>query len=440
MVSTPAQVHSSPSPAQTSRVISRSPIFYGWIVAAVGTVGMIMTSPGQTYSVSIFIEHFIADLGISRSLVSTLYTGGTLAGSFALPFIGRQIDRRGPRTTVVLISLLFGVACIYMGFVANAAMLFVGFIAIRMMGQGSLGLVSQYTINQWWVRRRGSVMGVSNLVVSLLGLGSFPALIYWLIDLYGWRTAFPMLGGLVLVIMLPVGYFFFRNEPERYGLRPDGGQTPSMVTQADPVVGESVVLEEAWTLEEAIRTPVFWIVALGLASVSMLSTGLMFHVVSIFQDNGLSAAVAAQAFVPVAMTTALITLGAGILVDRISARYILAAGLLCQAASLVLAYRLTGVGMALVYGVILGATSGFTRSVGSVIWANYFGRKHLGAITGVTSTILIAGSALGPMPMGIARDLLGSYNSALNFLAIIPLLLAVAALFVRPPRKAQLGE
>ncbi len=356
-------------------------------------------------------------------------------GSFALPFIGRQIDRRGPRTTVVLISLLFGLACLYMGFVANAAMLFVGFIAIRMMGQGSLSLVSQYTVNQWWVRRRGSVMGVSNLVVSLLGLGSFPALIYWLIDLYGWRTAFPMLGGLVLVIMAPLGYLFFRNEPERYGLRPDGGQTPSNVTNVDPVVGESVISEEAWTLEEAIRTPVFWIVALGLASVSMLSTGLMFHVVSIFQDNGLSAVVAAQAFVPVAMTTALITLGAGILVDRISARYILAAGLLCQAASLVLAYRLTGVGMALVYGVILGATTGFTRSVGSVIWANYFGRKHLGAITGVTSTILIAGSALGPMPMGIARDLLGSYNTALNLLAVIPLLLAVAALFVRKPQK-----
>ncbi len=435
MISTPAQAQPSPLPIQTSRVISRSPIFYGWIVAAVGTLGMIMTSPGQTYAVSIFIEHFIADLGISRSLVSTLYTGGTLVASLGLPFIGRLIDGRGPRTAAVLISLLFGVACIYMGFVANAAMLFVGFIAIRMMGQGSLALVSQYTVNQWWVRRRGSVMGVSNLLASLLGLGSFPALIYWLVDSYGWRTAFPILGGLVLVIMVPVGYLFFRNEPERYGLQPDGGQTPSQVTKVDPGVEETVTLEEAWTLNEAIRTPVFWIVVLGLASVSMLSTGLMFHMVSIFQDNGLSAVVAAQAFVPVAMTTAIITLGAGILVDRISARYILVAGLLCQAASLVLAYRLTGVGMALVYGVILGATSGFTRSVGSVIWANYFGRKHLGAITGVTSTILIAGSALGPMPMGIARDLLGSYNTALNLLAIIPLILAVAALFVRQPRK-----
>ena len=63
-------------------------------------IGRIMTSPGQTYSVSIFIEHFIRDLGISRSLVSTLYSLGTLAGSLALPFVGRQIDRRGDQLFV----------------------------------------------------------------------------------------------------------------------------------------------------------------------------------------------------------------------------------------------------------------------------------------------------------------------------------------------------
>jgi len=169
--------------------------------------------------------------------------------------------------------------------------------------------------------------------------------------------------------------------------------------------------------------------------VAMMTTGLMFHLVSIFRDNGLTDAVAAQAFLPIAVTTALITLGGGILVDYIPARLILAAGLLSQAAALVMAYMLTGVGVALAFGVVMGATNGFTRAVSSVIWANYFGREHLGAITGSTTTILIAGSALGPMPLGIARDLLGSYNMALNILAAIPLLLAVAALFVRKPTK-----
>jgi MFS family permease len=100
------------SPVTFSRLVNKSPIFYGWIIMLVGTFGLIMTSPGQTYAISIFLETIIADLGLSRSLVSLLYTGGTLAGSFALPLVGRQIDQRGPRFMVGLIASLFGLACL----------------------------------------------------------------------------------------------------------------------------------------------------------------------------------------------------------------------------------------------------------------------------------------------------------------------------------------
>ena len=67
-----------PGVVRFSRMVNGSPIFYGWIIMLAGTLGMIMTSPGQTYVISVFLEYIIADLGISRSLVSTLYTVGTL--------------------------------------------------------------------------------------------------------------------------------------------------------------------------------------------------------------------------------------------------------------------------------------------------------------------------------------------------------------------------
>jgi MFS transporter, OFA family, oxalate/formate antiporter len=209
-------------PQQNSRVVNRSPIFYGWVIMMAGTFGLIMTGPAQTYAVSIFIERFIADLGISRSLVSTLYAVGTLMGSMALPYVGRQIDRRGSRQMVVIIAVLFGLACIYMGFVQNAVMLGFGFLAIRMLGQGSLGLVSQNVINQWWVARRGMIMGISGLLLSLLGIGLLPSLINWLVNLLGWRPAYMLLGGILLLVMAPVGYLFYRDRPEVYGLQPDG--------------------------------------------------------------------------------------------------------------------------------------------------------------------------------------------------------------------------
>ncbi|MCP4418317.1 MAG: MFS transporter [Chloroflexi bacterium] len=419
---------SSPDP-----LLQKSPIFYGWVIFVVGTIGLTMTSPGQTYAVSIFIEHFIHDLNLSRSLVSSFYTVGTLTGSFALPFVGRQIDRRGPRFMVLLISIGFGLACIYMGFVQNAFMLVLGFVAIRMLGQGSLSVVSQNVINQWWVRRRGMIMGISGMGFALLGLGFFPNLINWLIPVYGWRTTYMILGAILLLFMAPLGGVFFRDRPEQYGLQPDGlGKENEPERGKTPV---SILIEVEWTAHEAVRTVAFWNIALGLASVAMLSTGLFFHMISIFDDNHLSASVAASVYVPIAVTTALVNLGGGFLIDRIAPRYLLATALFFQAICLGLVQFLSGVEIAFLYGIFLGVTSGFTRIVSSVVWASYFGRRHLGSIAGLSTPISVAASAFGPLLFGVGRDLMGAYNTVLTLSAIVPLFLGLAALFLRKPQK-----
>ncbi|MDX1665501.1 MAG: MFS transporter, partial [Candidatus Promineifilaceae bacterium] len=368
---------------QKQTLVTQLPFFYGWVILAVGTLGVIMTSPGQTYAVSIFIEHFIQDLGVSRSLVSTLYAAGTLVGSFALPFVGREIDRRGTRVMVVVIAGIFGLACIYMGFVRGALTLALGFVAIRMFGQGSLSLVSQNAINQWWVQRRGTILGLSGLFVSLLGLGAFPALINWLIPQIGWRLTYPLLGALLLLVMAPLGFLFLRDRPELYGLEPDGRRkSGGGVEDAPPSAPD-----ENWTRGEALRTPTFWIVTGGVATSAMMGTGLFFHMVSIFADNGLSADVAASVYLPIAATTAIVNLGSGALVDRIPLRFALSVALVLLAAALWGAQYLATVPLAFLYGVTLGASTGLYRSVAGVAWANYFGRQHLGSISGTATTI-----------------------------------------------------
>jgi len=426
-----SQINKPVGVGRYSYIVTQSPVYYGWIILVVGTIGQIMTSPGQTYVNSIFIEYFIRDLNISRTLVSTLYTIGTLTASLGLPWVGRQVDRRGPRVMVTAISVALGLACIYMGFVLNAAMLLIGFILLRMMGQGSLSLVSTNVINQWWVRRRGPLLGISGVAGALLGVGAFPNLVNWLIPLYGWRAAYMVLGVMLLLVMAPLGYLFFRNRPEDHGLLPDGLTTPASLTV--PSTSAVIFTEDNWTLQEATRTPVFWVFTLGMASISMLGTGLQFHIVSIFADNGQSAALAALAYVPVAITTALTNLASGFLVDRVRLRVLMALALMLQALSMWMVPHLGVVTLAMVFGVVIGATSGLMRTVNTVAFAKYYGRLHLGAIAGVTSTVLVASSALGPMPMGLARDLLGNYATTLNLLTLLPLGLAIACLFVDRP-------
>ncbi len=416
------------------------PFFYGWVILIAGTLGLVMTSPGQTYAISIFIEYFIGDLGLSRSYVSTLYMIGTVSASFAMPVVGRQIDRHGSRAMIVLITVLFGLACLYMGFVQNALMLCVGFFALRALGQGSLSLVSRIVVNQWWVRRRGFAIGIVGLSYALIGRAGFPVLINALIPLYGWRGTYSILGLLLLLVMLPLGWLLVRNRPEDYGLWPDG-QPPTASRENEPTTPlwskkawgkgaspQATFVEEHWTLPEVLRLPVFWLISAGFSSISALNTGLTFHIVSIYIDNGLTPTIAASSFVPIAITSGIVQMGSGMLVDRFPARVLLAVSLFLHALLLAIAPYLHSIEMALGFGIIMGTASGLQQTIGNSIWAMYFGRRHLGSITGATTTISVASSAMGPMLFGIARDVWGSYTFVLLTSATLPFALGIAIL------------
>ena len=426
----------SNQPLLKSRVIERSPFYYGWVALVVGTLGIIMSSPGQTYSFSIFIEEFIRDLEISRSLVSSIYAIGTVTGSLALPFIGREIDKRGNRKMVVIIAIAFGAATLYMSTVQGAITLVIGIIFMRMLGQSSITIVSRNLINQWWVRRRGVVSGIGTLASATLGVGLFPNLINWLIPRYGWRMSYVILALLVVGIMVPIGYLFFRERPELYGLLPDGDSVED-IDEADEVEAEPAVqvVEENWTRSEAIRTRAFWLIVISIAAFSMLSTGLTFHIVSIFSDNGLSSDDAARAFVPMSLVASLMGIPGGWLIDRFGAKYILFAGLIFQTITILASTSIASPELALAYGIIFGLSNGTARVVGNVVYANYFGRLHLGSIMGLTSTIGAIASGLGPMLYGVGRDMAGSYWPTLLVSAFYPGIMALLVLTLKKPTR-----
>jgi MFS family permease len=114
-------VHRPEPTIQHSCLIAASPVYFGWVVVVAATIGVAMTTPGQTVGVSVFVDRIVESLGISRPTVSLLYAIGTLGGSLALPFVGGAIDRYGPRIAVVVISLLFAGGCVWMGWVQGTA-------------------------------------------------------------------------------------------------------------------------------------------------------------------------------------------------------------------------------------------------------------------------------------------------------------------------------
>jgi MFS transporter, OFA family, oxalate/formate antiporter len=417
-----------PTDPLRSRTIERSPVYYGWVILVVGTLGLMMTMPGQTVGVSVFLDPLIAELGATRSSVSLLYTLGTLVGALALPSIGRAIDRGGPRLAVGWIAAGFAAACVYMATVASLPGLAIGFLLLRGLGQGALGLVSLHVINVWFVRRRGLAVGITGVGMALATAG-FPRLIEAGIDAFGWRTAYAGLGALVALTILPLGVAFFRGHPERYGATPDG--------RAAPHARGPAAVEPAFTVAEARRSVAFWLLAGAVACISALGTGLLFHHYDLMASRGLDRATATSLFAWFAWVIAGTHLTIGVLSDRLDPRLPVVTMLVLQAASLVFAAQVVPATLPL-YGVLIGVTQGIMGNVSGTAFARYFGRRAIGGIKGTATTLSVAGAAAGPLLLAWGPEWLGGYRPTLWLLAPFPLALAVAcAIHLRPPEPAR---
>ena len=269
--------------------IGRLPFFYGWVVLGVASLAMFASGPGQTYSVSIFVDPIIEDLGWSRTLVSGLYTAGSLTAAMLMVFIGHMLDRHGARTMMMIVVVAFGLAVAAMSLVNHPIHLYLGFVAIRTLGQGSLTLIPTTLIAIWFVRRRGRAMALTALGMAA-STAAFPPVIHWLISDFGWREAWVVLGiAAWVLLLLPVG-LLVRRSPESVGLLPDGG--PEM-TPTFTGAGPARQTEVSWSLAEALRTRTFWLLLAAMSSPSLISTALTFHHISLMGSRGVDPGTAA---------------------------------------------------------------------------------------------------------------------------------------------------
>ncbi|MBT3333829.1 MAG: MFS transporter [Rhodospirillaceae bacterium] len=408
-------------------------VFYGWVIVAVAALGIFVSGPGQSHTFSVFLVHIQADLNISATSLSSAYAFATLIAAFGLPYMGRLVDRLGPRRMLVVVTLLLGLACIAFGAAAGFLWLAVGFAALRFLGQGSLMLNCSNLISHWFDRRRGFALSLMALGFSV-SMAVHPPLSQWLIDMVGWRQAWFWLGASTWILLLPPVLFLLHNKPEDIGLAPDG----DAATVAQD--GDELKTIHGLTLGEALRTSTFWILATGLFGLSMLVTALHFFQVSILTTQGLSEAAAARIF-PVSALVMIIAIPLiGRALDRFPTHRVFVFGLLVMIASLTSAAMVDDLTTAMIYAVAFGINNGCTMTFFGYVWPRYFGRKHLGAIQGTGQMIGVTGASIGPLPLAIAFDAVGSYQTTLLVLAIYPAICAIAALFLRTPPQLLLQQ
>jgi MFS family permease len=403
--------------------------FYGWVMLGVAALGMFASGPGQSHIFSVFILPIGRDLGISQTSVSSAYAMATLVAAFGLPYVGRLVDRYGVRPVMLTVAVLLGFAAITFGAVAGMVSLALGFAALRFLGQGSLMLCSANLVAQWFNRKRGFALSLMGLGFSLT-MAAHPPLAQWLIDQLGWRAAWFWLGIMTWLILVPVVVILIENKPESVGLEPDGATVEGEAGSVSRAQAADVGL----TVGQALRTPAFWIIALSLATFSMLVTGLFFHQVSIFRSAGLSPQMAAWVFPISAITMVLAMPVFGRMLDRMPTKPMFAAAMLTMTAAMLALVLVHDTATAVLYGVVFGVSNAAAHTHMSYVWPRFFGRRYLGSIQGTAQTIMVVGASIGPLPLGAAFDLYGAYTGALLTLAVLPALASIAILFMRPPQ------
>ena len=400
---------------------SRLPFFYGWVILAAGTIGVLMSVPGQTTGVSVFTENLLRDLQVDRNGLSLAYLFGTLGSGLLITRAGKLYDKHGARVMAFISGVMLGVMLIYLTRVDRLAeslfqlvkvpsafgtfiMLAIGFWGIRFFGQGLLTMVSRNMVMKWFNKRRGMANAVLG-IFSAFGFSLAPKVLNTFIENLEWRGAWVLMALIVGIVFAIFVLVIYRDNPVDCGSVPDGKQEFVSKRKRPPSLPD-----HDYSLKEARKTIAFWAFTLGLAIVALYISGLTFHILSVFDTAGMTESKALAIFIPSSFIAVIVQFGIGYASDFMKLKYLLVVfmiGMIITTLGLVnlgnanLAYWMLITGNGIVWGL-------YTVLIG-VTWPRFYGLKNLGAISGFSLSWTVIGSALGPYLFSLSMDFSGSY-------------------------------
>lgn len=421
---------SNPAPGD-----KQSRLYYGWIVLGVSVTITFFASVASQLFTGAMLPAIQEDTGWSRSAITFAVTMGSMTAGFVSPIWGTLADKYGPRflcaagLVSVAVSLLLLAISSYVGIV----LFYVAYIAARGVSQNALaGVVPRTTAVNWFRRMRGRALGFVSMAIPLGGAALVPVARV-ISNHWGWQTVYYISAALMIAVLLPLAILFLRRRPEDMGLLPDGDTLAAPGGAETPRRRAAFGGETEWTLQQAMRTPAFWLLILAVTAGTCANGGVGFHQAAYFQDQGVAAAAAALAVSAYALSGAFANALWGFVVERISERVIGAftvaiAGLLCL-------YLLTvnTTHEALLFAVLFGIAARGETSIIVMIQAQYYGRNSFGAISGFTTPFQQVALGLGPTIAALIYDVSGaSYTIAFILFGVMYF---ASAVFIWASRK-----
>lgn len=411
---------------------ARLPFFFGWVIVAVVFLRA-FTTAGAMWSTAVLSVPMSEELGWSGSTIIlgiSLRTLGAAVGGF---FLGRYLDtRRGAPLLAVGSAFVSGFGIIAVSFVTEPWQFWLIFgILSGLLGAGPGALLMGAIVPKWFVRKRGRATALASMGT---GLAAFvlPFTVANVVEAFDWRTTFVLLGIVVLILaVLPA--LLIKTRPEDVGLHTDGDSESTAA--ANRARGGDASL----TAGEAFRTFTLWLLVGAAFFGSFSPTAYPVNLTPTFDSKGFDLTTAGFAFSAYGFTSFFGRFFWGWLADRIHIRQALLIICVWNGLTVPLLWLMPGDSV-LAAGSIAGFGIGGWVGLNQVVWATYFGRANLGAITGRVRPLITLSGGTGPFLVAYMSDYFDSFTIGILAMAISWWASSLFLLIVRPVRRQPATE
>jgi len=396
--------------------------FYGYVIVAACFVVLYMLWGTVLNTLPIFLKPIAEDMGWGRGPFLVALIMGAIGTTVAAPIAGKMIDKIGARPVMGAGAIMTGLGLIAGSRIEHLWQLYLIFAVIGAGLMCATIIPCSLIISNWFISRRGAAMSGAFVGTSVGGMIMSP-LAEWIIRTYSWKTAFAFSGTAILVIVLPVIFFFIRTHPSEVGLEPYG------VANNDEDAGKDM-----WGVgvKEAFSLRVFWQIAAVMLIIGLVTGGVANNCVAYLTDLGHSSKNATYTWSLVMGAMILGKLSFGPAADRWGAKNAMAGACALLSASIVVLVFAKPYSVMMIFGVIYGFACGAPLILNALLTGEYLGMKNFGAIYGLLNITVNLGGSLGPAAAGFFYDSQGTYLPVFWFFSILLLAGVVVSLFIKP--------
>ncbi|MBK6317517.1 MAG: MFS transporter [Dehalococcoidia bacterium] len=411
-------------------------IYYGYWLIGAAFVAQFVAVGSQNYVVGAFLKPMTTELDWTRSEFTLSRTLAQVIMAFTGFFIGGHVDRNGGRKLMLVGIVILSTSLFSMSYVQSLWQ----WIALNGMamtiGAAMIGnLVVNVTLSKWFVEKRGLAVALASMGVSFAGVLLTPVMTA-VIDEWGWRWGWRWMGIGAAVLIIPIS-MVMRRAPEDYGLHPDG-KSPEDVASGGGMKA-TADFASSLTRQEALRTVSFYMLVFAFGMFGLTIGVMLLHTIPFMTDAEYSRSTAAF-MITLASIPALISKPFwGLLMDKTDPKRLASISAVITGVSLiVITTSVKAHNDPIIWGgfLLLGFGWGGMIPLQELIWATFFGRRHLGSVRSAGLPFSLFLGAGAPLLVSMYVDRVGDYDGALLAVAGMNLAAAVLLLFIKKPMRA----